>query len=303
MLVVATLLSGCSNQEDLAAPSAIKTWTATVSVTKGDVMGVEQDTRAVFIGGNTNRYVTLWDQNDVVQVYKSDELVGTLSLNDAANKKYWGSMKAELSGTLTGDFAEGDELKLYLPSKARSYTGQKGTITDLSLNFSYQTTTVQVASVTGSTIALSEANMNQRQAYLWFILKDEDGNRLHPSQLTISAAGDKRIVTELDAEGNPTAYGDIVVNTEAFQGEYPGDIYVAILHEDYDEAAQTHASVTYHLTAVVDGVAYVGKTDWTPATVPDIGGMRRGIRTMVKSTLESSRENYAVGGSETWSDN
>ena len=273
LLGMAALLTGCSNEEELASQAPSMTYKATVIASKGNIEGLEsldQDTRAIFVGGNTNRFATLWDKDDKVKVYKNGAEVGTLSLNDAANEQYQGTKDAYLSGTLTGSFAAGDEVELYLPSKERSYTGQTGSINSLSANYTFQTTKVKVAEVSGSTITLEKANMTHRQAYLKLRVRDENDKLLHPSLVTISAITDdgnaNRIVTSVAADGTVDEYGDIVITPAIDYGEYPSELYVAILNEGYNESKHTHNAVAYRITAIVDGVPYVSdKWERSPA--------------------------------------
>ncbi|MBP3213325.1 MAG: Ig-like domain-containing protein [Bacteroidaceae bacterium] len=291
LLLVTALLSGCSNEEDLVGQSPSQTWTATVFASKDSITGEwddvdEQETRAVFVGGNTYRMANAWDAGDVVQVYKDGVNVGFLSLDAAANEDYQFTKSAQLSGTLTGTFAKGDEVELYLPSKARSYVGQKGDINDLSAHYSYQYQTVKVKSVSGTTVQLESANMWQRQAFLRLIFTDEAGKRLHPSQLTISASATSanRIVTSVGEDGTTMTYGNIVVNAKEENGEYPGELFVAILNEGYDELARTHGKVDYKFTAIVDGMVYTGPSDRPVNAAPTLGSLSRVIRVLTPSS-------------------
>ena len=275
LLAIAAAFSGCSQDEEFVNTNTSQTYQASVFASKGDIIEVienEEDpgTRAVFVGGNTNRFATLWDAGDVVQVYKDGVNVGTLSLNDADNVKYQGTKDAYLTGTLTGNFAVGDNLELYLPSKARSYTNQDGTINGLSANYSYQKQTVQVDEVSGSgeqkTIKLKKANMDHRQAYMRLRLRDNNDKLLHPSQVTISTTSGSanQLVAEVGEDGTTMTYvdGGIVISTVEVNHEYPGELYVAILNQGYTVAADgkvTNGSVgAYQLTAIDDkGITYV----------------------------------------------
>lgn len=297
LFCAAALLSGCTNNDDFvesAPPVKNQTWTASVQVSKGDIEdildGVDEGTRAVFVGGNTNRFATLWDQDDVVQAYKDGTLVGTFSLNDEANIQYQGVKDAYLTGTLTGDFTTNDYLDLYLPSKARSYTGQIGTINDMSARFSYQTRRVKVASISGNTITLEKANMQHRQAYLRLILVDGDGKRLHPSQLTITARPNETtpglIAQSVAADGSIEPTEVMVINTEISNGEYPGELYIAILNNGYDEDNLTQNKVRYRFTAVVDGENYKGASIWNYA--PAIGQLTQKVVTMTKQASSTT---------------
>ena len=276
MLAIAAAFSGCSQDEEYVNTNTSQTYQASVFVSKGDITEVIESegapgTRAVFVGGNTNRFATLWDKDDVVQVYKDGNNVGSLSLNDAANEKYQGTKDAYLTGTLTGNFAVGDNLELYLPAKARSYMNQDGTINGLSANFSYQKQTVQVDEVSGSgeqkTIKLKKANMDHRQAYMRLRLRDNNDKLLHPSQVTISTTSGSanQLVAEVGEDGTTMTYADggIVINTVEVNHEYPGEIFVALLDGGYNESTHKLGGATYHITAIVDGIAYTANSDFT----------------------------------------
>ena len=297
LLVIAAAFSGCSQDEEFVNTNTSQTYQASVFASKGDITEVIENeegpsTRALFVGGNTNRFATLWDKNDVVQVYQNGVNVGSLSLNDAANEKYQGTKDAYLTGTLTGNFSVGEELELYLPAKARSYTGQDGSITGLSSSYSYQKQTVEVDEVSGSgeqkTIKLKKANMDHRQAYLRLILTDENGKLLHPSQVTISTTSGSanRLVTGVAEDGTTMTYADddcIVINPTQTNGEYPGELFVALLDGGYNESTHQLGGATYQFTAVVNGIAYTAKYDltWTFAN----GALTRLTWPMVKADI------------------
>ncbi len=299
------LLPGCSNEEEALSQPASQTWTASVLASKGGLEGdldeLSEDTRAVFYGGNSARYVTLWDTKDVVQVYKDGVNVGELKLDDSANKKYQFALDAYLSGKLTGSFNVGDQLQLYLPARDRSYTGQTGTIDDLSLRFSHQMTTVSVEAINGSNITLSKANMTHLQAYIILKLTDQNGNRLHPSKVTISASSSSanRIVTSATYNATTTEYdyeyGDIVINPASDYGEYPGELFVALLNEGYN--GSTHGAVDYRITAVADGKTYVGPTDRAFSGALPIGNLVSVKRQMMltDASMEGSLSGFSGG--------
>lgn len=299
LFMLAALLSGCSSSDDIlseSSPGSVDSYTASVLATKGDVDDLDEldgETRAVFYGGNSRRYVTLWDQGDVVHVYKGGAEVGTMTPST------YGTLTANLNGTLTGPFAVDDELKLYLPSLARDYSSQKGTINDLSQNLCYQVGTVTVTEASDQILTLTDANLAHKQAYLRLVLTDEAGNRLHPSKVIISAnpvdGYPGRIVQSIDAEGNIT-YGPIEITPDKEDGEYPGELFVALLNET--NANNNYVLVNFSFTAIVDGETYVGPTDKafrsTTANKPAIGGLTKVLRVMSK--LSSSTTTTATLG-------
>jgi len=268
--------TSCSNNEDSiieAPPPLSQEWTAYVNAA-ADSIGVGDDvTRAYFYGGNTRRYYTLWDENDVVRVYKGSEQVGTV----APPSSSWGNYRATLTGTLTGPFAVNDVFGLYMPTRSMDFTGQKGTVNDLSAHYAFQYATTTVAEAANSILSLGNVGMSHRSIYLRFQLQDAaTGARLHPSVLVISAiSGD--IVLTMDEEGNATT-GDLTITPELDTGEYPGEIFVSLLNS-------TNTSVTYRLKATVGSDVYVGPTDRAMSFNPRnyIGVLNRVARTMTKT--------------------
>lgn len=255
------VLSACSSGDEMTVetppPNHLQTWNATVTAVNSDIEDIgdgENDatgtTRAIVVGGHTDRYGTVWDDGDIVKVYKGATYVGQMT----PKSEFYGTITAELEGTLTGPFAVDDVLTLYLPGKAIDLTGQTGTLQGVSSKcFQTQTATVTVAQ--DNILALSDVNMEHRVSYGRFYLKDEEGGaRLHPSRLEIHALSGPDIVLKVDEEGNVTETGDLVITPESYEGEYPAEPYVAF-YCDYAEP------FTYTLKATVGEDIYVGPLD------------------------------------------
>ena len=269
-LAIAAAFTGCSELDETSAPNTSKTYEATVHASLDDVQGIEgneeMETRAMYIGGNNgNRFANVWDEGDKVLVYQGTTKVGSWSLDDDANEEYQGTKDAYLSGTLTGTFEVGDQVTLYVTKDdnciIKDYTGQDGTIGKLSRNYTYRNRTVGITSITDNKIQLGKANMYHSQAYNRYFLTDQAGNRLHIMKLVVSATGENGIITSVADDGTET-YGDIVVNTVFNRGEYPGEIFVALLNQGYTVAADgevTNGSVgAYQLTAIdANGATWV----------------------------------------------
>lgn len=284
---MATFLTGCTGSEDITvsvSPPEQLIWNATLNATQGSVLLEDNDTtgltRAAFVGGNTDRFMTAWDQGDVVMVYKGSTKVGEMT---PASSSY-GTIHATLNGTLTGPFSEGDVLTLYLPSKSMDFTGQKGTIQSISSK-SFQTNTVTVLSAADNILTLSDVDMTHRQTYARFYLTDEEGGaRLHPSRLTIHALSGGNTVLTTDDDGNVLSTGDVVIEPVIADGEYPGEIYAALLNEN-------DAIVTYQLTATVGTDIYVGPVSSQSAYAPNLSiykGQLRNVRRMLRKTTAVS---------------
>lgn len=257
LLGAIAVLTACSSGDEMTVetpPPNQQQWTARVTAENSDIENIgdaddneENSNRAIFVGGNTDRFMTAWDQGDVVKVYKGTTYVGDLNPTSA----FYGTTTADLEGTLTGPFAVDDVLTLFSPSKAMDFTGQTGTVQSVS-GKTFRTTTTMVTAAQDNILTLSAVNMNHRVSYGRFYLKDENGGaRLHPSQLVIHSISGPDIVLKVDDEGNVIETGDLVINTELYEGEYPAELYVSF-YRDYD------ATFNWTLKATVGEDIYVG---------------------------------------------
>ena len=228
---------GCSNSDDVGDETARYNLTVLATKDSGEI-----ETRALLLGGNTGtRFCTIWDSGDKAEVYKDGVHVGTLYPNTI------GQLKTELSGTLTGSFSVGDYLDVYVPETTMDFDNQKGTLGDVSSKHSFVYQSARVTGVSGSTITIEELEFVSRQCYLRFQFMDEDGVRLHVEQLKIEAASGKLVLTK--TKEGVTTYGDLVINLEKVNGEYPSEIYVA-LHNDLG------AKDVYNFTVKAGGYIY-----------------------------------------------
>ena len=257
LLLGAVALTGCSSGGDevlteMQPPNLQQEWTAFAIATNDSIEEVSDSmgavTRAVFYGGNSRKFATLWDTGDEVKVYKSggESPVGTMTPTE------YGVLSTTLTGTLTGPFVQDEVLDLYLPSRAMNFTGQKGTIYGLSSNFSFQHTTAIVEAAADNILTLSDVNPDHRQEYLRFVLTNEAGTeRLHPSQLDIEVVSGGHIVESVADNGTVTPCDLLTINPDKEEGEYPGELLVAMLND-------ANAAVTYRIKAYVDDKVYVG---------------------------------------------
>ena len=251
LLLCASALAGCSTDVEEEFPAEAQPgqeWKAVALATRDSIEVADEDdaTRALFYGGNSRRFYTLWDQGDQVTVYKNGTSVGTMSPTT------YGTLAATLTGILTGSFAKDDVLDVYLPSAAMDYTGQKGTIYDLSANFSYQHATATVQEAANQILSLSDVNPTHRQEYLRFVLMNEDGSeRLHPTRFELHAISGGHIVESMAEDGTITPCDMLAITPEFEDGEYPEQLFVALLNVDNTE-------VTYRFKAYVGEDIYVG---------------------------------------------
>lgn len=255
ILLAAVALWGCSTADD-SPLSSDRTWEASLMASKLDIQiqnledstdNAEETTRSLFVGGQSGtNFIKLWDNSDVVQVYKAGTYVGTLVPDNKGNQR------STLSGTLTGDFAEGDELTLYMPSGDLNYTGQDGTIGTMSSYFDFMKTTAKVASVEDGKVTTDAIKFESVQAYMLLKFKDEDGKLLHIKEVQIMAKNAK-LVTQQPMNGTPSYTSTLTIITPHVNSQiddYPTEVYVAIKN-DYTKKE------TYAFTVIAtDGKTY-----------------------------------------------
>jgi hypothetical protein len=200
LLVAAVTMTACSSDDDAATANAdSQTGTFQVSIDVGPAM-----TRAISVGGNDGYTLyTNWDTGDEVQVVKdgATSVAGTLT----ADVSEGNSAYATLNGTLTGTFAVSDQVKLYYHSANIDYTGQKGTMADVSTNKSFLTATSTVQEIGQATgtvkdgsdkyLVMSNAAYQAMQSYLEISFTDAEGNALAIPQLDIWTSGGKLVKT------------------------------------------------------------------------------------------------------------
>lgn len=236
-------LWGCSNADDDARENP-QQYTLNVLALRDSG---EVETRALLLGGNSGtRFSTIWDDGDKAEVYKAGVHVGTLYPSTT------GDRYTELTGTLTGSFTVGEYLDVYIPEPTMDYDNQDGTIKGLSSKHSFSYRSVQVTGVSGSAITTERLDFVGRQCYIRFRFMDEDGIRLHVQQLKIEAASGKLVLTK--TKEGVTTYGDLIINLEKANGEYPSEIYVA-LHNDSGEKD------VYNFTVKADGYIYYSQEE------------------------------------------
>ena len=199
LAMAAMTMTACSSDDDAAVEAGV-TGTFQVSIN----VGPAAQTRAISVGGNDGHTLyTNWDKNDEVQVVKegATTIAGTLTANvSAGNSAY-----ATLTGELTGTFAAGDKVTLHYHTASLDYTGQKGTLPDVSTNKSFLTATSTVQQIglddgtvkDGSTkyLVMSNASYDAMQAYLDITFTDTGGNPLAITKLEVWTSAGKLVKT------------------------------------------------------------------------------------------------------------
>ena len=279
VLMVLAFVCSCSNEDILQETTTEGTtrWTITGQGGFSD----DGTTRSVSMGGNNG--VTMyyhWEAGEQVAVYNSSNTqVGTLT----ATPLSYTTAQAEFTGyaDLTGSFTPGQKLTYYMPNATFDFTGQDGTLANISSKYDYETAEVEVKSVVsvGADYHIAEmgyASFVPSYKLIRMKLKDEDGNWIRPVQVTISAESGKLLQQKtLGPSGWNKTYGNIVVNLEKKDGMYPYEFFIAL-------CSDTNESDEYFITAKTeDGTIYwnTGEANKWTTTYAD-GGYAAVTRTM-----------------------
>lgn len=167
-----------------------RTWQVAINA------GPEVGTRAVSVGGNNGQTIyTNWDQGDLVRVVKSN---GTPLEQLSADVSAGNTAYATLTGTLTGTFTVGEALSLYYHEASLDYTGQNGTVSNVSSNYSFleASSTVKEVDAQGGFLKMSDAAFSHRQAFFQLRFVDKDNNPLLLERLSIYADGGQVVLTK-----------------------------------------------------------------------------------------------------------
>lgn len=199
--LAALLLSGvaftaCSSEDEVVNVAAEKVQTIRVSIPA--TKGIDADTRALVLDGKTLN--STWTKGDKVYVYKK----GTTNMDDNTLEADASGTTANLTGTLAGEYNEGDELLLVYgykkawataPSVLQSFSyesTQKGTFDDLQ-NFDYATATVKVTAVKDGQITTTTASFKPSQSIYKLNFTNDSSSPINVKYLTITSSGEKLI--------------------------------------------------------------------------------------------------------------
>ena len=263
VVVMVAIFTACSSSEDSIAeqptlPVGENTYTMTIQACMGDN---EALTRALSIGRNDentkNVLNATWANGDKVKVYTRTVVpresstgnegegnsqgegntrvlydnVGTLAPTNISNN----GTTATLTGTLTGNFAVGDELYLFFPKFQSKYENQVGTLEKIATDYDYcvgqlKVTSVSDGKITGGALPDGDGDVvfEAMQAIVKFTLLDKATSQpIEAKSLTIgSNLNDiSTIIEYLDLE---TPYGTKVVTVEPSPSP-TSEIYAALI--------------------------------------------------------------------------
>ena len=217
--VVATALfmSSCNNN-DPATPGEARTYHVSIKASKGTDTPANGPRRALSDPGDGTLTAT-WAAGDEVKVYLWDTYLGTLTAQSAG-------ANTTLSGDLTGEFQVNDNLTLYYHGEL-DYTGQVGTLQDISDNHDFASATVTIASIDGTTITTTEdAVFANSQTIVKFTLQNTDGDPLYASSLTITSDYGMTLTIDPAHPENNTG-GDLVIDPDDDTDEIWAAMYVS----------------------------------------------------------------------------
>ncbi len=226
-----------------------RTWQVAINA------GPEVGTRAVSVGGNNGQTLyTNWDQGDKVRVVKSD---GTALEQLTADVSAGNSAYATLTGTLTGTFSVGEAVTLYYHEASLDYTGQNGTVSNVSSNYSFleASSTVKEVDAQGGFLKMSDAAFSHRQAFFQLRFVDNDNNPLLLERLSIYADGGKVVLTR--PLGSDATYATAGLPLTIAPASATDQLFFALRDEN-------GASNTYHFKAVIGSEEYSIERDLNP---------------------------------------
>jgi hypothetical protein len=210
LLMATATFTACTSSNDIAGgeQSAGK-YTMTITASKGN----GATTRALSLDGSTLN--AMWKKGEAVKV------IGFNDTMDDFDER--GTIYAQSDGastTLTGTLDKpiiGEFFFLAFPKFPFVYTGQKGTLADIAANFDYVIGSVEDFTVNDNIITTPDpVDFYNEQAIVKFTLKDQSGNPLNATSLTIHDEGDRLIIIE-DVMG--PVYDDITITPDGSASE------------------------------------------------------------------------------------
>lgn len=266
-----------------------RTWQVAINA------GPEADTRAVSVGGNNGQTLyTNWDQGDKVRVVKSD---GTALEQLSADVSAGNTAYATLTGTLTGTFSVGEVVSLYYHEANLDYTGQNGTVSNVSSNYSFMEagSSVKEVDAQGGFLKMSDAAFTHRQAFFQLRFVDKDNNPLLLERLSIYADGGQLVLTR--PLGGDATYATAVVPLTIAPASATGQLFFSLRDEK-------GASNKYHFKAVIGSEEYSIERDLNPISghfymgTVQISGTGTGDDSL--NDVSFTIADYSSGGTLNW---
>ena len=276
LLAAALTLGGCSSEDDLTAYSN-RIWNVTGT---GQKDADPELTRGMSVGGDDGKTLYFnWDGDEqIVVLNAAGQSVGMLSVTVNPSN----TALVNIDGQISGTYSVGDKVTYYVPAVAMDLTGQKGTMADLSKNFSYLTASVAVKEIDAEqkAITMGGASFTRRPAILRLRLTDSDGNRLNVEELKVAATSGK-LVKSVAGDGTKTYYGsgeELTITPGQEDGAYPNEFFIALLNDSENKD-------TYSFTAKVGNSYYSSVADAQKISAKLVGGKYyTAVRKLTKTT-------------------
>lgn len=248
-----------------------------------------------------------WKDGDKVAVYAAGTRIGTLSPVTI------GTADTQLQGTITETLSQGAQLDLLFVGqdtdndRTWTYTGQKGTLSDIAANYDFAKAQVTVTSVSGDNLTATDANFENQQAVVKFTLKSGD-SPLPVHSLRISTNSGKLVTGYSVVSGAfSPIYGDLEVTLD---GSSTGNEFYVALHNASGAndvySLTTSSGSTYYYYAK-DGILFADgtyraisvkmKTETDVYTVVGTESVFGGERMILQANGTYLRT-YAVNGTE-----
>ena len=295
VIAMTATFSACSSDDEQT--EQITTSKLILDADKTDYFDADEgNTRAISLSDDGMSINTAWQTSDVVTVFKDNWQSKIGELNPHPEKVPAGSspQRTKLEGFITyNNLTAGDALNLIYPRPDWNYTGQKGTIEDISKNFDYITTNINVvyidANDTQNPVYSTTALFGKaQQTIVRFTLLKADGTALPVPELSITTAGNQ-LVKACSLNGTATEKGGALVITPASATNV---FYVAIRNDN-------EGSDQYTLTANVDGKVYT----YTKSDLTLVRGNYKKVKVWMKYYDDTYTERdayYNEDGEEVW---
>ena len=187
LLMALVAFTACSSDDNSVEQKGIvagKTYFMTVDAAKVGSEDADNPASTRVLIESDNTLNAAWATTEHVYVsYGNKWFTGSLTPNaNAATAKLNGTI------TITSSIPENPLLNLQYPRQEWSYTGQVGTLADISAKYNYATAATNITIDGDNVDAASSVEFSNQQAIVKFILKNGD-NSVNPTSLRISASG------------------------------------------------------------------------------------------------------------------
>lgn len=239
LLMAGAAFSACSSENDeidkqIEKKAETGEWTMTVQVNKGEFEDTDNankssvsatGTRSIGFSGSETNLAAYWQQGEEVKVVQmKDDKTGFEVIGTLKSKEYSSTGATTLSGTLT-KAPNNNGLMFYLHEAECDWTGQTGSLEDISLHSDFALATLEqgeyVIDDKAKTVTISQGiKFKRMNAIVRFDFKDASGNEVKVKTLTIfdggnTFNGEPALYKTDDIVSKGKTYGDLVINQQS----------------------------------------------------------------------------------------